>query len=102
MFSIGWKCIKPHFGSSGLGEAAKTAWVGIKLGRSARRTTKYLYFFLVEYTWKMFSPRHFRIEIDTSLSVLVVSPTPLEWTCHSAQNPSGLGEAIKTSTSSMV
>jgi hypothetical protein len=33
--------------------------------------------FLVEYTWKMFSLGHFRIEIDTSLSVLFVSPQPL-------------------------
>jgi hypothetical protein len=33
--------------------------------------------FLVEYSWTMLSLRHLRIEIDTSLSVLFVSPRPL-------------------------
>jgi hypothetical protein len=40
--------------------------------------SNYLYFlsgimFLVKYAWEMFSLVHFRTEIDTSLSVLVVS-----------------------------
>jgi hypothetical protein len=69
-----WK-MHCHFGRSSLAETTKTTCVGIKFGIETISTViSVCNIFLVEYAWKMFSLRHFRIEIDTSLSVLVVSP----------------------------
>jgi hypothetical protein len=70
-------------------EATNTAWVGTCTSELDVKSI-----FLVEYAWKMFSLRYFRIEIDTSTSL---SDLFAQWSFYFVQDP--LGETTETTSS---